>query len=126
MAAGGLVFAPYPILALTARQRMTPDHLRGRVFAAYAAVVALGLPAGAALGAWMVTRGGVVAGVVGASTLSILQGHPKNRERFLGTPPSLRLACFPDRRVGLLAWWWPALRAVDPGAGSESSGPSGG
>jgi predicted MFS family arabinose efflux permease len=100
MAAGGLVFAPYPILALTARQRMTPDHLRGRVFAAYAAVVALGLPAGAALGAWMVTRGGVVAGVVGASTLSIL--------------------------LGLLAWWWPALRAVDPGAGWGSSGPSGG
>ncbi len=91
MAAGGMVFAPYPILALTARQRVTPDHLRGRVFSAYAAVVALGLPLGAALGGWMVARGGASAGVVGASTLSIL--------------------------LGLAAWRWADLRAVEPAGG---------
>lgn len=89
MAAGGVVFAPYPILALTARQRITPEHLRGRVFAAYAAVVALGVPLGAALGGWMVTRGGVTGGVLGASALCVL--------------------------LGVAAWRWPDLRSVDEG-----------
>ncbi|MDQ7819419.1 MAG: MFS transporter [Armatimonadota bacterium] len=99
MASGGVVFAPYPILALTARQRATPDHLRGRVFSAYAAVVALGVPLGAALGGWMVSRAGVAGGVVGASALSVL--------------------------LGVAAWRWPALRDLDAADGKSKPPPGG-
>lgn len=58
MLAGGLAFAPYPPVATTARQRIVPRELHGRIFGVSTAVTSAGVP----LGAWL---GGLLSDAVG-------------------------------------------------------------
>lgn len=87
MLLGGLAFAPYPPVSSTARQRIVPKELHGRIFGVSTAVTSAGAP----LGAWL---GGLWADAAGPRTVLWATG--------LATVA-----------LGLLAWTLPSLRALD-------------
>lgn len=68
---GGLVYAPYNIVAATWQQRLIPDHLRGSVFGVFQSVTGAGLPVGQLVGGLMVSLWGAGTTITlgGAATL---------------------------------------------------------
>lgn len=87
MFVGGLVFAPWGALVTTARQRIVPSELQGRVFGASALITAAGTP----VGAWLT---GILLPSITPRSIFVISG--------------IVTVC-----VGLTAVLWPALRGVD-------------
>lgn len=80
LCAGGLVYAPYNIVAATWQQRLVPDHLRGSVFGMFQSVTSSGLPLGQLVGGLAITAigagdtialGGAATVVLGVVVLSL-------------------------------------------------------
>lgn len=59
LALGGFTYAPYTIVFSVWRQRLVPDHLRGRVFGAINSITGVGLPLGQAAGGLLIGAVGV-------------------------------------------------------------------
>lgn len=70
---GGLVYAPYNIVAATWQQRLVPDYLRGSVFGVFQAVTSSGLPVGQLVGGLAITAIGAGHTMVvgGAATVAL-------------------------------------------------------
>jgi MFS family permease len=95
MFVGGLVFAPWGALVTTARQRIVPRELQGRVFGASAFITSAGTP----VGAWL--------------TGILLP---------FATPQSMFLASgVVTAALGLAAAFWQVLQGVDAGVEEQVS-----
>lgn len=84
MFAGGVVYAPYNIVAPTLRQSLVPAELRGRVFSVLGLLSGLGMPIGAylggVLGSWIGVVPTIVAGGVACVVLGmVVCAHPALR-----------------------------------------------
>lgn len=74
LALGGFTYAPYNIVWTTWRQRLVPDHLRGRVFGLINGVSGVGLPLGQAVGGLLVAGVGPQATVMVGGAACVLLG----------------------------------------------------
>lgn len=74
LALGGLTYAPYNIVWTTWRQRLVPDHMRGRVFGLINGVSGVGLPLGQAVGGLLVASVGPQGTVMVGGAACILLG----------------------------------------------------
>ncbi len=76
LALGGFTYAPYNIVWTTWRQRLVPDHLRGKVFGLLNSISGVGLPLGQAAGGLLVAAvgpaGTVVVGGVACIALGVV------------------------------------------------------
>ncbi len=85
LALGGFTYAPYNIVWTTWRQRLVPDHLRGRVFGLINGVSGVGLPLGQALGGLLVAGVGPQATVMVGGAACVLLGAVVLTERRVWT-----------------------------------------
>lgn len=67
MLVGGILYAPYNIVAPTLRQKLVPNQFRGRVFGVYGLIAGLGYPLGVYLG-------GIFGEVIGVTQTVALSG----------------------------------------------------
>lgn len=74
MLVGGIVYAPYNIVAPTIRQKLVPNEIRGRVFGVYGLISGIGFPIGVYLGGLMTEQFGVSLTVAGSGILTITVG----------------------------------------------------
>lgn len=74
LALGGFTYAPYTIVFSLWRQRLVPDHLRGRVFGAINSIIGVGLPLGQAAGGLLIGAVGVRGTLVIGGLACILLG----------------------------------------------------
>jgi predicted MFS family arabinose efflux permease len=71
---GGLVYAPYNVVATTWQQRLVPDHLRGNVFGVFQSVTSSGLPIGQLVGGLAITAIGAGNTIVLGGAATIILG----------------------------------------------------
>ncbi|WP_019416156.1 MFS transporter [Paenisporosarcina sp. TG20] len=74
MLLGGVVYAPYNIVAPTIRQKLVPNKIRGRVFGVYGLISGIGFPIGVYLGGLLTEQLGVLVTVSGSGILTIIVG----------------------------------------------------
>ncbi len=74
LALGGFTYAPYMIVFSLWRQRLVPDHLRGRVFGAVNSITGVGLPLGQAVGGLLIGAVGVRATLLIGGLACVLLG----------------------------------------------------
>lgn len=74
LALGGFTYAPYNIVWTTWRQRLVPDHLRGKVFGLLNSISGVGLPLGQAAGGLLVAAVGPAGTVVVGGVACIALG----------------------------------------------------
>jgi MFS family permease len=71
---GGIVYAPYNIIAPTIQQRLVPDPVRGRVIGVYNLLGGIGFPLGVYTGGWLGNWLGPAAAIAWSGAATVLLG----------------------------------------------------